>query len=99
MAGAVLISTGDIKRDYEVVDVVHAAQVIRSWWVTTGGRELLKFIPEVNEKLKGAAAEKGCDGVIWVRYDFTRGSAAGGRTTAIVIAYGTGVKYTSSDEK
>ncbi len=99
MSSSVLLSTGDINREYEIVDVVHAAQVIRSWWVTTGGRELVKFIPEVNEKLKGAAAEKGCNGVIWVRYDFTRGTAAGGRTTAIVIAYGTGVRYASPDQK
>ena len=83
----VILSTGDIKIDYEIVDIVFAAQVIRSHWVRSGGRETMEFLPEVNEKLKQAAIEKGCDAVIWVDYDFDRDP-----NVQILTAYGTGVK-------
>ena len=83
----VILSTGDIKIDYEIVDIVFAAQVIRSHWVRSGGRETMEFLPEVNEKLKQAAIEKGCDAVIWVDYDFDRDPSV-----QILTAYGTGVK-------
>jgi len=84
----VILSTGDIKMDYEIVDIVYAAQVIRSHWVRSGGRETMEFLPEVNEKLKQAAIEKGCDAVIWVDYDFDRDP-----NVQILTAYGTGVKF------
>jgi uncharacterized protein YbjQ (UPF0145 family) len=83
----IILSTGDIKIDYEIVDIVFAAQVIRSHWVRSGGRETMEFLPEVNEKLKQAAIEKGCDAVIWVDYDFDRDP-----NVQILTAYGTGVK-------
>jgi len=69
MDGKVILSTGDIKLDYEIVDIIFATQVIRSHWVRSGGRETMEFLPEVNEKLKQAAIEKGCDAVIWIDYD------------------------------
>lgn len=84
----VMISTGDIRQEYDPVDIVFAVQVIRSHFVRSGGRETLKFLHELNEKLKEAAAEKGCDGVIWVDYDFTRE-----QSVQILTAYGTGVKF------
>jgi hypothetical protein len=83
----IMLSTGDIKEDYEIVDIVFAAQVIRSHFVRTGGRETLAFLPEVNEKLREAAAEKGCDAVIWIDYDFDRDPKV-----QILTGYGTGVK-------
>jgi hypothetical protein len=83
----VILSTGDIKMDYEIVDIIFAAQVIRSHWVRTGGRETLEFLPEVNEKLRQVAVEKGCDAVIWIDYDFERDP-----NVQILTAYGTGVK-------
>jgi len=83
----VILSTGDIKTDYEIVDIIFAAQVIRSRWVRTGGRETLEFLPEVNEKLRQAAIEKGCDAVIWIDYDFDRDP-----NVQILTTYGTGVK-------
>jgi len=83
----VILSTGDIKENYDIVEIVFAAQVIRSHFVRTGGRETLAFLPEVNEKLREAAAEKGCDAVIWVDYDFDRDP-----NVQILTAYGTGVK-------
>ena len=82
-----IISTGDIKQDYEIVDVVFGVQVIRSHFVNSGGRETLKFLPEVNEKLKQAAKDKGCDAVVWVDYDFDRDP-----NTQIITGYGTAVK-------
>lgn len=96
MAQNIVLSTGDIKRDYDIVEIIHAAQVIRSWWTTTGGREMLKFLPDVNNKLRTIAAEKGCDAVIWIDYDFTREESTGitgKKSTAIIMAYGTGVKF------
>lgn len=83
----IIISTGDIKQDYEIVDVVFAVQMVRSHFVISGGRETLKFLPEVNDKLRQAAKDKGCDAVIWVDYDFERVL-----NTQIITAYGTGVK-------
>lgn len=41
----VILSTGDIRGDYEIVDIVFAAQVIRSHWVRSGGRETIEFLP------------------------------------------------------
>jgi len=87
MNANVILSTGDINKDYEIVDIIFAAQVIRSHWVRSGGRETLEFLPEVNEKLKQAATEKGCDAVIWVDYDFDRDP-----NVQILTAYGTDVK-------
>jgi hypothetical protein len=84
---SVILSTGDIKMDYEIVDIVFATQVIRSHWVRSGGRETLEFLPQVNEKLRQAAIEKGCDAVIWIDYDFDRDPHV-----QILTAYGTGVK-------
>jgi len=83
----VVLSTGTSRRTTEIVDIVFAAQVIRSHFVRTGGRETLAFLPEVNEKLREAAAEKGCDAVIWVDYDFDRDP-----NMQILTGYGTGVK-------
>lgn len=83
----VLISTGDLKKDYEIVDIVFAVQVIRSHFFRTGGRETLDFLPEVNKKLKKAAKGKGCNAVIWIDYDFARNP-----DVQIITAYGTGVK-------
>lgn len=88
MDGKVILSTGDIKLDYEIVDIIFATQVIRSHWVRSGGRETMEFLPEVNEKLKQAAIEKGCDAVIWIDYDFDRDP-----NVQILTAYGTGVKF------
>ena len=83
----VILSTGDIRADYEIVDIVFAAQVIRSHWVRSGGRETLKFLSELNDKLRAAAIEKGCDAVIWIDYDFDRNP-----NVQILTAYGTGIK-------
>ena len=83
----VLISTGDLKQDYESVDVVFAVQVVRSHFFRSGGRETLKFLPELNEKLKQAAKDKGCDAVIWIDYDFARE-----QNVQILTAYGTGIR-------
>lgn len=96
MAKKIVLSTGDIKQDYKVVDIIHVAQVIRSWWVTTGGREILRFYPEIDKKLRDIAREKGCDAVIWIDYDVTREEIkgiTGTKTTAIISAYGTGIKF------
>jgi len=84
----ILISTGDIKQNYELVDIVFACQSVRSYWTRSGGRETLKFLPELNEKLKQEAKNKGCDAVIWVDYDFDRE-----RDVQVITAYGTGVKF------
>ncbi len=83
----VILSTGDIKVDYEIADIIFATQVIRSHWVRSGGRETLEFLPQVNEKLRQAAIDKGCDAVIWIDYDFDRDPHV-----QILTAYGTGVK-------
>ncbi|GAH93079.1 unnamed protein product [marine sediment metagenome] len=84
----VLICTGDLKQDYEPIDIVFAVQVIRSHFFRSGGRETLNFLPEVNKKLKKAAKSKGCDAVIWIDYDFARNP-----NVQIITAYGTGVKF------
>ena len=81
------ISTGDIKRDYEVIDVVFAVQVIRSHFFRSGRRETLNFLPEVNKKLKEAGQKVGGDAVIWIDYDFARDPEV-----QIITAYGTAVK-------
>lgn len=81
------ISTGDIKQDYEVIDVVFAVQVIRSHFFRSGGRETLNFLPEAAKKLKDAAQKKGGDAVIWVDFDFARENEV-----QIITAYGTAVK-------
>ena len=81
------ISTGDIKQDYEVIDVVFAVQVIRSHFFRSGGRETLNFLPEVNKKLKEAGQKVGGDAVIWIDYDFARDPEV-----QIITAYGTAVK-------
>ncbi|MDD3818848.1 MAG: heavy metal-binding domain-containing protein [Actinomycetota bacterium] len=83
-----ILSTGDIKQDYEVVDVVFGVQVIRSHFFRSGGRETLKFLPEANNKLADAAEAKGCDAVIWIDYDFARE-----KDVQIITAYGTAVKF------
>lgn len=82
----IVLSTGDIKEDDEIADIIFAAQVIRSHFVCTGWRETLEFLPEVDEKLREAAAEKGCDAVTWVDYDVDRHP-----NTQILTGYGTGV--------
>lgn len=92
----IILSTGDLKRDYEVVDIVHAAFSIRSWWIRTGGRETVAFFPEINKRLRAAAKEQGCDAVIWTDYEMTREEsrgALGAKTTTVILAYGTGVKF------
>jgi len=59
MAQGVILSTGDIKTEYEIVDIVFAVQVVRSHFVRSGGRETLEFLPQVNDKLREAASAKG----------------------------------------
>jgi len=88
MANNIILSTGDIKREYEVIDIIVAVQVIRSRWIRSGGRETLKFLPELNTKLKESAKNKGCDGVTWIDYDFDRSP-----NVQVLTAYGTGVKF------
>lgn len=87
MAQGVILSTGDIKAEYEIVDIVFAVQVVRSHFVRSGGRETLEFLPQVNDKLREAASGKGCDGVIYLDYDFARDN-----DVQVITAYGTGVK-------
>ena len=36
----VVLSTGDIKRDYDIVKIIAVAQTVRSWIVESGGREV-----------------------------------------------------------
>jgi len=81
------ICTGDIKQDYEVIDVVFAVQVIRSHFFRSGGRETLKFLPEASQKLKAAGQKVGADAVIWVDFDFARE-----KEVQIITVYGTAVK-------
>jgi hypothetical protein len=88
MPNSIMLSTGDIRRDYEPVDIIVAAQVIRSRWIRSGGRETLKFLPELNVKLKESAKKRGCDAVIWIDYDFDRNP-----NVQVLTAYGTGVKF------
>jgi len=88
MSNNVILSTGDIKREYEIVDVIFEAQVIRSRWVRSGGRETLNFLSELNSKLKETAKSRGCDAVIWTDYDFDRSP-----NVQVLTAYGTGVKF------
>lgn len=88
MANDIILSTGDIQRDYEPIDIVVAVQVIRSRWVRSGGRETLKFLPKLNSRLKDEAYDKGCDAVIWIDYDFDRGP-----NVQVLTAYGTGIKF------
>lgn len=84
-----LISTcEEIKDDYEIVDIIFAAQTIRTHFIYSGGRETLKFFPALNEKLKEEAKRKGCDAVIGVRINFEYAGQI-----QVMIAYGTGVKF------
>ncbi len=87
MEEKIILSTGDIRYEYKIVDIVFATQAIRSHWVRSGARETAKFLNELNEKLRAAAKAKGCDAVIWLEYDFSRDSHA-----QVLTAYGTGVK-------
>lgn len=98
----IILSTGDVKEEYKIVGIISASQVIRSWWVKTGAREINKFTPKLMEKLKVVARRKRCDAVINIDYEFTRGEKdqeawltgrKGRRTTAIMTATGTGVKF------
>ena len=88
MGKKIILSTGDIRGNYETIDIAFAVQVIRSHWVRSGGRETLEFLPQVNEKLRQVAIEKGYDAVIWIDYDFDRSSSV-----QILTAYGTGIKF------
>jgi len=88
MSNNIMLSTGDIRREYETVDIIFEAQVIRSRWIRSGGRETLKFLSELNSKLKEAAKDKGCDAIIWIDYDFDRNP-----NVQVLTAYGTGVKF------
>ncbi|MEJ2567860.1 MAG: hypothetical protein P8Z50_03140 [candidate division WOR-3 bacterium] len=88
MSDNIILSTGDIKREYELVDIIFAAQVIRSRWIRSGGRETLNFLSQLNSKLKEEAKRKGCDAVIWTDYDFDRNP-----NVQVLTAYGTGVKF------
>lgn len=59
-----ILSTGDIKQDYDVIDVVFWVQVIISHFSGSGGGETLKtlkFLPETNRKLEVAGEEIGAD--------------------------------------
>ena len=92
----VILSTGDIRGDYEVVDIIHVGFSIRGWWVRTGGRETMDFMPEVHNRLKQAGKEKGCDAVIWIDFEVSRETASGvmgAKTTTVIMAHGTGVKF------
>lgn len=93
----IILTTGDLKAEYEIIDVLFVAQSIRSYWIDTGGREYMKFFDDLQAKLKDAAREKGCDAVVWVRYgtqmQHEKGAAnVGDRSVAVLSAYGTGVK-------
>lgn len=84
----VLISTGDIKQDYEIVDIVFAVQVFSTRIIGITGEKTLEALPKLNKKLKKAAEALGCNAIIWMRYDSDTVDPGVQR----VIAYGTGVK-------
>lgn len=84
----ITISTGDIKMDYDAVDIITATRAISI--AVAGprrGKEQIRFLSELNSELKNAAKAKNCDGVIWINYNFDWDG-----TTQVVTAYGTGVK-------
>jgi hypothetical protein len=54
----IMLSTGDIKGDYEIVDIIFAAQVIRSHFVRTRGRETLAFLPRGQRETAGGSSCK-----------------------------------------
>ena len=85
----IILSTGDIKKDYDVVDIITATRAISI--AVAGprrGKEQIRFLSELNTELKKAAKENNCDGVISVNYNFDWDG-----TTQVVTAYGTGVKF------
>ena len=86
----VILSTGDIKMDYEIVDIVFAYQAIGGIALTQAKKNFQNLLPELNEKLRQTAIKKGCDAVIWIQYNPPFVSQYVGYH--FLTAWGTGVK-------
>jgi hypothetical protein len=100
MEKEIILSTGDIKMDYEIVDIIYTYYQHKLGF-TPGESEIMNSIAMLNSELKKEAVAKGCDALIWINYNIdallqsnlTRGSFFN------LVAYGTGVKIKQESKK
>lgn len=86
----VLVTTGDLKQDYRVLDVVFA--FVGKDTPAFGRVDIPAAYSEATDQLANAAAAIGANAVVWARFEHEWQGAVGG---AGVFASGTAVAFTT----
>lgn len=89
-----IVSTTDIKKDYEILDVVFAYGSSGTGWLKTANP--MEAYPKVLEELKSNAVKIGAEAIVGATFDYRVAVGTGcsnGKQVFEVFAYGTAVKF------
>jgi uncharacterized protein YbjQ (UPF0145 family) len=89
----VMLSTGDLKDPYDIVDVVFAYGSSGEGFLKTANP--LEAYAKVAEQLRNRAAKAGANGIVHAAFDYRTAAGTGcssGKQVFEVFAYGTAVK-------
>ncbi len=93
---SVILSTGDIRQDYTILDTVFAYGSSTEGFLKSANP--IEAYKKVGELLKQNAAKIGADGIVYATFDYRvavkSGCLSGGQAFE-VFAYGTAVKLAS----
>ena len=90
MAGKIIISTGNLKQDYQVIDAVFAMDSHKAGIFASADPE--KAFDSVKEKLRKTCAKLKGDAVINCQFDYRIAQHKSAQVIEI-FAYGTAVKF------
>jgi hypothetical protein len=92
--GNVILSTGDIRRDYEIIDTVFAYGSSHEGFLKSANP--IEAYQKVGDVLKQNAKKKGADGIVFTTFDYRvavkSGCMSSGQSFE-VFAYGTAIKF------
>jgi len=100
---AILVTTGDVKETYEILDAIFALDFHKESWFG-GGADPAKAFDKVKEKLRTVCKNMGGDAVINCQFQYRVASTqdlsnaifGGAKQVMEIFAYGTAVKFISS---
>jgi len=98
---AILITTGDIKESYEILDAIFALDFHKESFFG-GNADPAKAFDKVKEKLRAVCKNMGGDAIVNSQFEYrvaaAEGLFGGAKQVIEIFAYGTAVKITSTQK-
>lgn len=92
---SIVLATGDIMRDYDIVDLVFAMAVHKAGFFESGANPNKAF-DGIREQLKAVASNLSADAIINCQFEYRAAVTPGmfgGSQVMEIFAYGTAVKF------